>query len=252
MSSTVAPWSGRLAYVAMCLTICWGVLTATGWVRAMPGARMTHQVLATFSVVLGVTHALTLAAAGTVPPFAVVLPFGAPRHTLGVLGLELMVAVAVTAALRGVGFYWNRLPVHRLAYVAVWLCAMHAWLGAAAGGSAPVLWLAGITVLVPTITLTLLRVLPPETVLRLGIHSAPDPHAAARPAGVRVSVDHGLCRHFALCQAHAPRVFRLLEDGTLRYARNPDPDQADHVAAAARACPMRAVRVVDESGLPRG
>ncbi|MEU7525572.1 ferredoxin [Saccharothrix sp. NPDC042600] len=249
MSSTVAPWSGRLAYVAMCLTICWGVLTATGWVRAMPGARVTHRVLATFSVALGVTHALALAAAGTVEPFAVVLPFGPPRHALGVLGLELMVAVAVTAALRGAGFYWNRLPVHRLAYVAVWLCAMHAWLGAAANGSVPVLWLAGITVLVPTITLTLLRVLPPEALLRLGIRSAP---GDAEPAAFRVSVDHGLCRHFALCQAQAPRVFRLLEDGTLRYARNPGPDQADHVAAAARACPMRAVRVVDGSGLPRG
>ncbi|XVV05378.1 hypothetical protein ACQPW3_08290 [Actinosynnema sp. CA-248983] len=80
MSSTVAPWSGRLAYVAMCLTICLGVLTATGWVRGMPGGRralrVTHQALATFSLVLGLTHALALAVSGVVSPLAVVLPLG--------------------------------------------------------------------------------------------------------------------------------------------------------------------------------
>ncbi|XVV05377.1 hypothetical protein ACQPW3_08285 [Actinosynnema sp. CA-248983] len=192
------------------------------------------------------------------------------------LGFDLMVAVAVTAALQGSTFYRSWLPLHRLAYVAVWLSAMHAWLGAAAAGTVPVLWLAGITVLVPAITLTLLRFLPPRTLVRLGVVApspaprhrrlapartpegrAPQRRAARQPGGatgepasdeptaaVRVEVDHGLCRHFALCQVQAPRVFRVLADGTLRYARNPDPEEGPRVAAAARACPMRAVRVV--------
>ncbi|WP_309115087.1 ferredoxin [Saccharothrix sp.] len=273
MSSTVAPWSGRLAYVAMCLTICLGVLTATGWVRGLPGGRralrVTHQALATFSLVLGLTHALALTASGVISPLAVVLPLGAPRHVLGVLGFELMVAVAVTAALQGSTFYRSWLPLHRLAYVAVWLCAMHAWLGAAAAGTVPVLWLGGITVLVPAITLTLLRFLPPRTLVRLGIiapspaprhrrlapvrtPAAGSPAAGEPAAGVRVEVDHGLCRHFAMCQVQAPRVFRVLADGTLRYARNPDPEEGPRVAAAARACPMRAVRVVSDRGATAG
>ncbi|MEJ2853641.1 MULTISPECIES: ferric reductase-like transmembrane domain-containing protein [unclassified Saccharothrix] len=249
MSSTVAPWSGRIAYVAMCLTICWGVLTATGWIRGLTGrrgSRLAHQVLGTFSVVLGLTHAVAFAVGGALPWHAVVLPIGALRHGLGVLGLELMIAVAVTAALQRSTFYRSWLPLHRLAYAAVWLGAMHAWLGAAANGTVPVLWLAGITVLVPTITLTLLRFLPPRTLVRLGI-IAPSPTRRSSRS-VRVAVDHELCRHFALCQAQAPRVFRLLDDGTLRYARNPEPEQRIRVLAAARACPMRAVRVevVDE------
>ncbi|MFI9813566.1 ferredoxin [Saccharothrix variisporea] len=235
MSSTVEPWFGRLAYVAMCLTICCGVLTATGWLHGPAGRgalRRTHQVLGTFSVVLGVLHAMTSVEG---------LPIGALRHALGMVGLAVLVAVAVTAALQRSTFYRSWLPLHRLAYVAVWLGAMHAWLGAAANGTVPVLWLAGITVLVPTITITLLRFLPPPTLVRLGI-IAPSPTRRARGA-VRVEVDHGLCRHFALCQVQAPQVFRVLEDGTLRYARNPEPEQAARVAAAARACPMRAVRV---------
>jgi sulfoxide reductase heme-binding subunit YedZ len=227
----------------MCLTICWGVLTATGWVRGLTGRRalrVTHQVLGTFSVVLALTHAVALAVGRALPWYAVVLPVGALRHGLGVVGLELMIAVAVTAGLQRSTFYRSWLPLHRLAYVAVWLGAMHAWLGAAANGTVPVLWLAGITVLVPAVTLTLLRFLPPRTLVRLGV-IAPSP--TRRVQGVRVEVDHGLCRHFALCQAQAPEVFRVLEDGTLRYARNPGPEQAARVAAAARACPLRAVRV---------
>jgi sulfoxide reductase heme-binding subunit YedZ len=46
-----------------------------------------------------------------------------------------------------------------------------------------------------------------------------------------------------LCQVQAPALFRVLEDGTLRYVRNPEPEQLDRVVSAARACPMRAVRV---------
>ncbi|MEV1116837.1 ferredoxin [Actinosynnema sp. NPDC049800] len=252
----VAALSGRLAYVAMCLAACWGVLTATGWVRRITGRaalRATHQVLATFAVVLAVSHAVSflLLDNGSLAAYQLLVPLvggGEVRHALGVVGLELMLAASVTAALQRTVFYRDWLRVHRLAYVGVWLGAMHAWLGASASGHVAVVWLGGITVLMPAVTLTVLRFLPPRVLVRIGVVEAdppppPPPPVRDEPAGVRVAVDHGRCRHYALCQAQAPGVFRVLDDGRLRYARNPDADQAPQVRAAARVCPMRAIRV---------
>ena len=250
----VATLSGRAAYVAMCLAACWGVLTATGWVRRVTGRaalRATHQVLATFAMVMAVTHAVSflLLDNGSLAAYQLVVPLvggGEVRHALGVVGLELMLAASVTAALQRTVFYRGWLRLHRLAYAGVWLGAMHAWLGASASGHVAVVWLGGITVLMPAVTLTVLRFLPPLLLVRVGVVEAdPPPPRPVRdePAGVRVAVDHGRCRHYALCQAQAPRVFRVLDDGRLRYARNPDADQAPQVRAAARVCPVRAIRV---------
>ncbi|PSL56683.1 ferredoxin [Saccharothrix carnea] len=246
----VATLSGRLAYVAMCLAACWGVLTATGWVRRITGRsalRVTHQALATFAVVMAGSHAVSflLLDNGSPAAYQLVVPLvggGEVRHALGVVGLELVLAASVTAALRRTAFHRDWLRLHRLAYVGVWLGAMHAWLGASASGHVAVVWLGGITVLMPAVTLTVLRFLPPPLLVRLGLVEA-DPPARPEPTGVRVAVDHDRCGHYALCQAQAPKVFRLLEDGRLRYARNPDADQAPQVRAAARVCPMRAIRV---------
>lgn len=248
----VATASGRMAYITMCLSACWGVLTATGWVRKITGRaalRTTHQVLATFAMATAVTHAFTFLLLESEPleVYQLVLPLvggGEVRHALGVVGLELMLAASITAALQRTVFYRDWLRLHRLAYVGVWLGAMHAWLGAAASGHVAVVWLAGITVLMPAVTLTVLRFLPPRVLVRIGVIAADPPVAeGGPPIGVRVAVDHERCRHYALCQAQAPRVFRVLDDGRLRYARNPDADQAPQVRAAARVCPMRAIRV---------
>ena len=57
----VSALSARMAYVAMCLTLCWGVLTATGWVHRLTGRqalRGGHIVLATFTLATGLTHGL--------------------------------------------------------------------------------------------------------------------------------------------------------------------------------------------------
>jgi sulfoxide reductase heme-binding subunit YedZ len=247
----VATLSGRTAYVTMCLAACWGVLTATGWVRKITGRaalRSTHQVLATFAMATAVAHvsAFLLLESAPLAAYQLVLPLvggGEFRHALGVVGLELMLAASVTAALQRTVFYRNWLNLHRLAYVGVWLSAMHAWLGASASGHVPVVWLTGITVLMPAITLTVLRFLPPQLLARMGVIAADPPVVEGGPIGVRVAVDHERCRHYALCQAQAPKVFRVLDDGRLRYARNPDPDQAPQVRAAARVCPVRAIRV---------
>ena len=54
-----AALSGRLTYLTMCLTLCWGVLAATGWVRRGTGhqaLRTGHVVLASFTLALGAMH----------------------------------------------------------------------------------------------------------------------------------------------------------------------------------------------------
>ncbi|MEU4741813.1 ferredoxin [Actinosynnema sp. NPDC023658] len=248
----VATLSGRAAYVAMCLSACWGVLTATGWVRAVTGRdalRVTHQALAAFALAMAVAHAVAhaLPADGPLAAHQLVLPLvggGEVRHALGVVGLELMLAAAVTAGLRGTVFRRDWVRLHRLAYVGVWLGAMHAWLGASANGHVAVVWMGGITVLTPAMTLAVLRFLPPPVLVRMGVVEDRPPRPAHHgAAGVRVAVDHDRCRHYALCQAQAPGVFRMLDDGRLRYARNPDTDQEPQVRAAARVCPVRAIRV---------
>lgn len=329
---TISAVSARMSYVAMCVTLCWGVLSATGWLHRLTGHRASprgHALVSMFALVTGVTHGLAFLFIDErgLNLGELVIPFfggGYARHALGIVGLELMIAVGVTAGLkrRFAGMDW--VPFHRFAYLAVWLTTMHAWLGAAANGSVSTLWLGGITVIAPAITLTVLRFLPPETLVRVGLvdnepvgkvtegprhvesvskpiskparpapSTRPEPtRRAGRAASVerrrklldpptvriaksqvtqgqaaqgqatqgqvaegqvkeqvdqvRVSVDHVLCHHYGLCQAQAPKVFRLMEDGRLRYARNPEPEQAAHVRAAAHACPMRAIQVEDK------
>jgi len=314
--TAVSALSARLSYVAMCVTLCWGVLAATGWMHRLTGHRASrggHAVIATFALTTGVVHCLAFLFMDQrgLNLGEVIIPFfgtGQARHALGIVGLELMIAVGVTAGLKRRFAMMEWVQFHRFAYLAVWLTTMHAWLGAAANGSVSTLWLGGITTIAPAITLTVLRFLPPEHLVRLGLvdpepaepaeaaepaelasEQPPEPQQATRPpkvpptrnlrqqasierrrkmldgpteriakgqvkeqAGqlkeqqvdrVRVTVDHGLCHHFGLCQSQAPKVFRLMEDGRLRYARNPEPELSPQVRAASHACPMRAIQV---------
>ena len=63
----------------------------------------------------------------------------------------------------------HALWLHRLAYPAVALTALHAFFGAVANGHLSVVWLGGITLAVPALTLALLRFLPPRTLERIGL-----------------------------------------------------------------------------------
>jgi sulfoxide reductase heme-binding subunit YedZ len=169
--------SARLSYAFMCLTLSWGVLTATGWVRSVTGRkalRSGHMVLATLTLAFGTLHALTFLYL-TVNPFSFAylsipfMPGTLARHTFGIVGLELMLAIAFTACIRRWTSYRRWLWLHRLAYPAVALTALHAFFGAVANGNLSVVWLGGITLAVPALTLALLRFLPPRTLERIGL-----------------------------------------------------------------------------------
>ncbi|WP_410575683.1 ferredoxin [Amycolatopsis sp. cmx-4-61] len=246
-----AALSGRLTYLCMCLTLCWGVLAATGWVRRFSGQdaiRTGHAALAAVTLATGTLHGLTFLFLED-DPFGVadlLLPFydGTPRHALGIAGLELVIAVSVTAGLRRGAREGRWLRFHQAGYLAIGLLAVHAWLGAIASGHLAVVWLAGITLLVPPVLLSALRVLPAAVLARAGLVAPPPAGAEPAPATVRVDVDSERCHAYGVCQSEAPQVFRLGPDGQLAYEKRPGAQLVPDVQAAARACPMRAIHLL--------
>ncbi|WP_189300908.1 ferredoxin [Streptomyces albospinus] len=60
---------------------------------------------------------------------------------------------------------------------------------------------------------------------------------------MRITVNHGLCDGLGQCALVAPEVFSLDDDERLVVAPDPAPELAGRVAAAARACPVRAIAV---------
>lgn len=241
-----AALSGRLTYLCMCLTLCWGVLAATGWVRRIGGRdalRSGHLLLASSTLATGTVHGLTFLFLQD-DPFGVadlLLPFydGSPRHALGIAGLELVIAVSVTAGLRRGAREGRWLRFHQLGYLAIGLLAVHAWLGAISSGHLSAVWLAGITLLVPPVLLSVLRVLPASALVRAGLVE-PEPEVAT----LRVDVDSHRCHSYGVCQSEAPEVFQLGHDGQLEYEKRPGAAEAPKVQAAARACPMRAIHLL--------
>lgn len=251
----VAQISARLAYAFMCATLCWGVLIAMGWaskITGRQGLRNSHMVLATLALAFGSLHAFafTLLRLGAFSHLQLLVPFadgGLFRHALGIVGLELMLAIAFTAGLRKKLYYRKWLRGHQLAYAAVALAVVHSWFGAVANGNLAVLWLAGLTILIPTATMAVARFLPPDVLVKLGMLE-PEPGFEPEPDGaggsaLDISVDNERCHRYGICQAEAPGLFQLVDDERLRYERRPPPEQFAKARAAARACPMRAIEL---------
>jgi sulfoxide reductase heme-binding subunit YedZ len=266
----VAVFSARASYVLMCFTLCWGIFTATGWIRRLTGhqaIRSGHMVLATFTVATGMTHAIVflLLREQGLDIAGITVPFGGQfRHGVGILGLEIMIAITLATSLKNYVNYRRWLRFHQLAYPAVALVVIHSWFGAIANGHLGVTWIVGLTVLTPAITLTALRLTPPSLLIKAGLLS-PAPKAApptlsdVRPDGavngharngrkVTVSVDNQRCRRYGICQAESPELFQLLADGRLRYVRDPENGKRAGAQAAARACPMQAIQLQEVRG----
>jgi ferredoxin/DMSO/TMAO reductase YedYZ heme-binding membrane subunit len=265
----VAALSARVAYVLMCFTLCWGILTATGWIRRLTGhqaIRSSHMVLATFTVAAGATHAVVfmLLREQGLDLAGITVPFGGQfRHGLGILGLELMIAITFATSLKNLVNYRRWLRFHQLAYPAVAMTVVHSWFGAIANGHLAVTWLGGVTVLTPAITLTALRLTPPNLLIKAGLLSAAPkaapPTMSPQQGGpsmrngrvarkITVSVDNQRCKRYGICQAESPELFQLLADGRLRYVRDPENGNRAGAQAAARSCPMQAIQLQEVRG----
>lgn len=258
----VAVLSARLSYVFMCLTLSWGILTYTGWIKRLTGLqaiRSSHMILATFTIATGFTHAIvfTLLREQGLDTVGILVPFsGTARHAMGILGLEIMTAILISTGLRRFIRYSRWLRFHQFAYIAVAMTIIHSWFGAIHNGHLAYVWLGAMTVTAPMVTLAVLRFLPPRILTRAGLLAAtpkaaetqlavasPPPPGPRNGRKVQVSVDNQRCKRYGICQAESPTLFQLMEDGRLRYVRDPDTASRAQAQAAARVCPMQAIQL---------
>lgn len=172
----LAALSARLAYLLMCLTLCWGVLVSTGWIHRISGrqaTRSSHMVFATLTLAFGAVHAMVFLFTTDVHfgmvDLTVPLADGLFRHALGIAGLELMLAIALSAAVQRLFAYRRWLWLHRLAYPAVAVTGLHAVFGAMANGHLDTLWLAGLLIAAPAMLLAAMRFVPPGVLTGLGL-----------------------------------------------------------------------------------
>lgn len=252
----VAAFSARFAYVLMCFTLAWGVFAATGLITRLTGRHTVHSshlVLAVLTLAFGVVHALCfLLLTDTDEHFVPVMLLaplvdgGAFRWGLGVIGLELMLAIAVSVLVQRFVVYRRWLRFHQVAYFAVAITALHAWLGAAANGHIEVVTLAGLTVTIPAITLVGLRFAPPGVLAWLGLITAPARASQASAPPLTMSVDNARCRLWRICQVQAPDLFDVTTHDRLRYLSKVPHGAEEQARSAARCCPTRAIRLSGE------
>jgi ferredoxin len=202
-------------------------------------------VLAAFALAAGALHGMSflLLENDSFTVLTLILPIGDFEQALGVLGMELLIAVSVAAGLRRV-VHQNHLRFHQAGYAATGLLVVHSWYGAVSAGHLAVVWLGGITALTPALLLGVLRVLPPRTLVQIGLLGATpdDPPAFGGAGKLQVNVDDTLCHQYGVCQAEAPKVFQLHGEG-LEYVRRPGRGQLIQLQSAVRACPTRAIKL---------
>ena len=175
--SEMAQLSARLAYAMMCLTLAWGALTSMGLVNRLTGRqalRSSHMMLASLTLAFASVHFIAFLymqnKQWTV--VQVLVPFnsgGKLRHTMGILAFDGMLAAFVVVGLRRWMSYYRWLWIHRLAYPAFGLGVAHSLLGAIANGHLEILWLGGITLLMPAVTIAFLRFLPAKALATTGL-----------------------------------------------------------------------------------
>jgi methionine sulfoxide reductase heme-binding subunit len=173
----LAALTARLAYAMMCLTLTWGALTSMGWVNRFTGRqalRSGHMMLASLTLAFAGVHIVSFLMM-RVEPFtveAVLVPFTSGqkfRYTMGILSFEGMLIAALAVGLSRWMSYYRWLWVHRLAYPAFVLGVGHALLGASARGDLEILWLGGITLLVPATTIAFVRFMPAKALATTGL-----------------------------------------------------------------------------------
>jgi sulfoxide reductase heme-binding subunit YedZ len=202
-----------------------------------------HMLVALFGLCLGVVHAGTqLALPGTyLQVIHEFVPFTYPYDPIGigvgVLGLEVMVASALSVMIQRRLGYSRWRGMHALTYVAFMLVVAHVLISGTDVES-PLVWggvLAGwlFTVVLWFATTPWVR----------GLHQGAAERATVRQRGqeITVNVNAQKCVRFGFCEHEAPDVFSLRSDGRLAYRVSVSADEATSVIRAAEVCPARAI-----------
>jgi ferredoxin len=242
----VAAAVGFTSFFMIWLSVIWGLILKNGWMSTrmrhstIHGA---HMVVALMGLTLGCVHA----AAQLAVPFAVVhlvdvvVPFTNPTDQVGigiaVVGLEIMIAAAISVAVQHKMGYNRWRALHALNHVAFALIVAHILIsgsdvaGRAVWGTVLLMWVAAII---------------------LWASTARQASQAGRAVGAKVGVtprrdkavvqvDSSKCARYGFCEHEAPDVFTLLGDGRLSYRVSVNSDQVNDVVRAMEVCPRRAI-----------
>lgn len=175
----VAALSARAAFVFLCLGLCWGVLTSTGWLHRLTGrqaTRSSHLVLVTMALAFATLHAAAflLMRDTHVGTAQLAVPFLAGGYVVaaGIVSLELMLTVTAATVVRRLLSHRRWLWLHRFGYPAVALGVLHSFVGAFADGHLRALWLVGVILAVPAALMAGLRFLPARLLTGAGLVEA--------------------------------------------------------------------------------
>lgn len=242
----VAATVGFVSYGLLWISVLWGIVLRNGWaLTRMRHATLygIHQTVTLVALTLGVVHALAQLATpgGTVRLIDQFVPFANPVDPigigLGVIALELMIAIALSVLIqRLLGYHrWRRM--HMLGYLAYVLVTLHLLISGSETSS--------ILVRIP-IVLSMLLVFLAASGTRIATmwrrrHRTAGNGPSAR--GGAVSVDPSRCVRYGFCVQEAPALFRLQSDGRLNYRTSVPPELLEDAFRAAEACPARAVLV---------
>jgi ferredoxin/DMSO/TMAO reductase YedYZ heme-binding membrane subunit len=244
----IAATVGFLSFSLIWLAIVWGLVLRNGWASTRirhATAYGIHQTMALLGLTLAVVHAFAQLAnpLGHVRLLDEFLPFGNPVDPVGigvgVIGLEVMSAAALSVLIQRKLGYSRWRALHAMTYVAYMLVVAHILIsGSDVGpswvwGSVMGAWL--FTVLLWLTTTPWLRTIWRGAADRMSV----------RRHGIEVSVDVDpvRCKRFGFCEHEAPEVFKLRTDGRLSYLAAVPADEIDGVIRAMKVCPARAIAV---------
>jgi ferredoxin len=264
-TSLVANTAAFLSFFLLWLAVVWGIVLRNGWasIRVKYSTMYgIHQTVALLGLCLGAVHAFAVEVmrGAQVRVIDVLVPFasqigplsgGVDRyHTdvattavnpLGIgvaaLGLELLVATAVSVLIqRRIGnSRWR--GVHSLAYAGFALLVAHIMIS---GANSHPLWIT-ISVIGCWLVTVALWLGAPLWVRfiesPLGRSMSPGRQATA----MSVSVDAVRCERSGFCAQAAPTVFKLRNEGRLSYRPSVNATEIEAVTRAAKICPVRAI-----------
>lgn len=245
----IAATVGFTSFGLLWLSVLGGVALRNGWGLTrlrQPVAYALHQGVALTGLTLGLVHGLAQLAVpnGTIAVVEVIIPFVDAHDPIGtgagVLGLELVLAAAISIVIqRRLGFSRWR-AVHTATYAGFFLISAHVLVsGSDIGpwwvwGTVYTLWLATVALWFTTL---------PKRSRQADGPTLTATGPAQIHGNLRVDVDPVRCARFGFCEQEAPEVFSLQGDGRLDYTAAPPVTRLDDVIRAIEICPARAISV---------
>jgi len=242
----VAATVGFTAWLLLWAALVLGLAVRNGWAATrlrhstIHGA---HMMLALLGLTLGVVHGVAQLAApnGIVRLVDEVVPFVNPSDPVGVgagtLSLELLVAGALSLAVRKKLGHSRWRAVHALTYGAFILLSAHVLIS---GSDVGPRWVWG-GVLAACLVVVVLWLSSTAMVGAIRRRFARRSVDRGRAQTLAIDVDAARCQRFGFCEHEAPEVFRLQGNGRLAYRANVPAAGAERVIRAVEVCPARAI-----------